>query len=73
MKILTKKCVLIINTLNYFDLLAMTGYVAFGTAPILQSNYNMRLAKTLETISYEVFTSVAERVKRIYTISEIFL
>ncbi|MDR2126363.1 MAG: alanine racemase [Prevotellaceae bacterium] len=40
----------------------------FGDSPTA-----IDLAKTLETISYEVFTSVAERVKRIYTISENFL
>ncbi|MDR2293372.1 MAG: alanine racemase [Prevotellaceae bacterium] len=37
----------------------------FGNSPTA-----IEIAKTLETISYEVFTSVAERVKRIYTISE---
>ncbi|MDR0755062.1 MAG: alanine racemase [Prevotellaceae bacterium] len=37
----------------------------FGNSPTA-----IEVAKTLETISYEVFTSVAERVKRIYTISE---
>ncbi|MDR1554277.1 MAG: alanine racemase [Prevotellaceae bacterium] len=37
----------------------------FGDSPTA-----IDVAKTLETISYEVFTSVAERVKRIYTISE---
>jgi alanine racemase len=37
----------------------------FGNSPTA-----IDIAKTLGTISYEVFTSVAERVKRIYTISD---
>ncbi|MDR1985296.1 MAG: alanine racemase [Prevotellaceae bacterium] len=37
----------------------------FGNSPTATD-----IAKTLETISYEVFTSIAARVKRIYTISE---
>ncbi|MDR2064993.1 MAG: alanine racemase [Prevotellaceae bacterium] len=37
----------------------------FGNSPTA-----IDIAKTLETISYEVFTGVAERVKRIYTISD---
>jgi len=37
----------------------------FGNSPSA-----MEIAKTLDTISYEVFTSVAARVKRVYSISD---